>query len=61
MPSFNSPSNHIGEKRSTMTKEYIIICEKHLNIGNMLVCDKSKNAYAADKKPHNRKINKKKK
>ena len=60
MPSFNSPSNHIGEKRSTMTKEYIIVCEKPINIANLLVCDKSINIYTTDKTTHNRKINKKK-
>ncbi|MGI8670370.1 MAG: modification methylase [Aridibacter sp.] len=28
MPSKNSPSNKIGAKRKTMSKEYIIVCEK---------------------------------
>jgi len=28
MPSLNSPSNKIGEKKSTMTKEFIIVCKK---------------------------------
>lgn len=28
MPSLNSPSNKVGQRKGTMTKEYIIICEK---------------------------------
>lgn len=28
MPSQNSPSNLVGQKRGTMTKEYIVVCEK---------------------------------
>lgn len=28
MPSQNSPSNIPGQRKSTMTKEYIVICEK---------------------------------
>jgi hypothetical protein len=31
MPLLNSPSNKSGEKKSTMTKEYIIVCEKCKN------------------------------
>ncbi|HGJ64440.1 TPA: modification methylase [bacterium] len=29
MPLLNSPSNKVGDKRSTMTKEYIIVCKKY--------------------------------
>lgn len=28
MPSQNSPSNKIGQRKGTMTKEYIVVCEK---------------------------------
>lgn len=28
MPSQNSPSNKVGQRKGTMTKEYIVICEK---------------------------------
>jgi hypothetical protein len=28
MPLQNSPSNKVGERKGTMTKEYIVICEK---------------------------------
>lgn len=28
MPLQNSPSNKVGERKSTMTKEYIVVCEK---------------------------------
>jgi 16S rRNA G966 N2-methylase RsmD len=41
MPSLNSPSNQSGIKRSTMTKEYIIICEKAFGPENWVVCDKT--------------------
>lgn len=29
MPFQNSPSNKIGQRKGTMTKEYIVVCEKH--------------------------------
>jgi hypothetical protein len=28
MPSQNSPSNKVGQRKGTMTKEYIVVCEK---------------------------------
>jgi hypothetical protein len=40
MPALNSPSNQSGIKRSTMTKEYIIVCEKTIGYENWVVCDK---------------------
>jgi len=42
MPSLNSPSNQSGVKRSTMTKEYIIVCEKPFGTENWVVCEKPK-------------------
>ena len=39
MPSLNSPSNQSGIKRSTMTKEYIIVCEKPFGPESWVVCD----------------------
>ncbi|MBP7509874.1 MAG: hypothetical protein KA807_18830 [Prolixibacteraceae bacterium] len=30
MPSQNSPSNKTGHRRGTMTKEYIVVCEKYI-------------------------------
>jgi 16S rRNA G966 N2-methylase RsmD len=40
MPSQNSPSNQSGVKRSTMTKEYIIVCEKPFGTESWVICDK---------------------
>jgi hypothetical protein len=40
MPAFNSPSNQNGVKRSTMTKEYIIVCEKPFGTESWVICDK---------------------
>lgn len=40
MPALNSPSNQSGVKRSTMTKEYIIVCEKPFGPESWVVCDK---------------------
>lgn len=40
MPAFNSPSNQSGVKRSTMTNEYIIVCEKPFGPENWVICDK---------------------
>ncbi|HOE39948.1 MAG TPA: DNA methyltransferase, partial [Bacteroidales bacterium] len=28
MPLQNSPSNKVGQRKGTMTKEYIVVCEK---------------------------------
>lgn len=50
MPSLNSPTNKSGIKRSTMTKEYIIVCEKPFGTENWVVCDKSKVKYKSKKK-----------
>jgi 16S rRNA G966 N2-methylase RsmD len=29
MPSQNSPSNKVGQRKGTITKEFIVVCEKH--------------------------------
>ncbi len=42
MPALNSLSNQSGVKRSTMTKEYIIVCEKPFGTESWVVCDKPK-------------------
>lgn len=56
MPSLNSPSNQTGIKRSTMTKEYIIVCEKPFGIETLVVCEKNKKLYKTNKKKKNNKI-----
>lgn len=54
MPALNSPSNKSGVKRSTMTNEYIIVCEKPFGPESWVVCDKveekSARKYKARKK-----------
>jgi len=50
MPSLNSPSNQSGVKRSTMTKEYIIVCEKPFGPESWVVCEKPKKIYRTKKK-----------
>lgn len=50
MPSQNSPSNQSGVKRSTMTKEYIIVCEKPFGTESWVVCEKPKIKYKAKRK-----------
>ena len=50
MPALNSPSNQSGVKRSTMTKEYIIVCEKPFGPESWVVCEKPKAKYKAKKK-----------
>lgn len=55
MPSLNSPTNQSGIKRSTMTKEYIIVCEKPFGSENWVVCDK-----VGEKRKSKYKVNKSK-
>jgi hypothetical protein len=50
MPALNSPTNQSGVKRSTMTKEYIIVCEKPFGPENWVVCEKPKTKYKVKKK-----------
>ncbi len=50
MPAQNSPSNQSGVKRSTMTDEYIVVCEKQIGLENYVICDKSVKTYKAKKK-----------
>lgn len=47
MPSLNSPTNISGMKRSTMTKEYIIVCEKIKSSKSMQVSEKPIKPYSA--------------
>lgn len=49
MPSLNSPTNKSGVKRSTMTREYIIVCEKPFGPESWVVCDYG-NAKSVTKK-----------
>lgn len=49
MPALNSPSNQSGVKRSTMTKEYIIVCEKPFGTESWVVCEKPRPKYGAKK------------
>jgi len=62
MPTQNSPSNQSGVKRSTMTKEYIIVCEKPFGTESWVVCDflndKTKTKYKAGKTKVVKKIKK---
>lgn len=50
MPALNSPTNQSGVKRSTMTKEYIIVCEKPFGPESWVVCEKPRTKYKAKKK-----------
>lgn len=50
MPAQNSPTNISGIKRSTMTKEYVIVCEKPFGSENWVVCEKSKLKYNKTRK-----------
>lgn len=50
MPALNSPSNQTGVKRSTMTKEYIIVCEKPFGPESWVLCEKPKIQYKSRKK-----------
>lgn len=61
MPALNSPSNQSGVKRSTMTKEYIIVCEKSFSPENWVVCDKPSSYKKSIKKAKQKKIRKRKK
>ncbi len=60
MPSLNSPSNQSGVKRSTMTKEYIIVCEKPFGPESWIVCDYSNmNSKSKRRRIQNKKNDKK--
>ena len=56
MPAQNSPSNQSGVKRSTMTKEYIIVCEKPFGTESWVVCDKVSEKGNKKYKAKNRKV-----
>ena len=47
MPSLNSPTNVTGIKRSTMTKEYIIVCEKVKTSKSLQVSEKPIKPYSS--------------
>jgi len=47
MPSLNSPTNVTGIKRSTMTKEYIIVCEKAKTSKSLQVSEKPIKPYSS--------------
>ncbi len=61
MPAMNSPSNQSGVKRSTMTKEYIIVCEKPFGSKNWAVNEKRNSYRKSDNKVKQNKIKKRKK